>query len=108
MDVHLRQRKGGNSLQAIIEKAIESDYTIIADGKEYLFDWKLERYNEVYKIYLKSEQNSILGLMSLEDYPKEYRININLLESSKPNKGKRKTIDNIDMLPYCFCSISSV
>jgi hypothetical protein len=95
MKVNLEKRDNGESLQAIIERVIESDYTVIANGNEYIFDWKLERYNDVYKIYLKSEQNNILGLISLEDYPDEYRVNINLLETSKPNKGKAKVIDNI-------------
>lgn len=44
---------------------------------------------------MKSEQNDILGLMSLVDNPDEHRIHINLIESGNINKGRNKEIDHI-------------
>lgn len=74
---------------------MESDYPLISESGNYLFDWKLERYNDVYKVYPTSNENEIIGLMSLYDYPEESCIHLNLLELSKNNTGKLKKIDNI-------------
>jgi len=37
----------------------------------------------------------ILGLISVEDIPKEYRLHIHLVENSNANKGRDKAYDNI-------------
>lgn len=91
----LKNRKTGESLQSVIERVIESDYRRIKSSKEFDFDWKLEKRHEVYKIYLLGAENEILGLMSLIDYPEEYRIHLNLIELGNKNKGRSKEIDNI-------------
>jgi hypothetical protein len=95
MKVNLINRKDKNSLVAIIEQIIEEDYPVISSSGNYIFDWKLERYNDVYKIYLTSNKKEIIGLMSLCDYPEETRIHLNLLEIGKGNTGRFKKIDNI-------------
>ena len=95
MRINLTNRKDKNSLAAIIEQLIESDYPLIKDSREYSFDWSLERYNDVYKIYLTSNEDDILGLISLCDYPEETRIHINLLELSRENTGQTKKIENV-------------
>jgi hypothetical protein len=105
----LKDRETGESLEAIIERVIESDYRRIKSSKEFDFDWKLEKKNEVYKIYLLDQKKDILGLMSLIDYPEEYRIHLNLIELGNKNKGKSKTIDNIAGCLLAFaCDISFV
>ena len=40
-------------------------------------------------------KDNILGVISLIDYPEEYRVYLNLLEVGKPNRGKHKQIDSI-------------
>lgn len=62
--------------------------------KRFFFDWKLEKEFEIYKICLVSN-SEILGLMSVEDIPEEWRIHIRLLSVSTENKGKSKTYDRI-------------
>ena len=37
----------------------------------------------------------ILGLISLIDWPSEYRIHLNLIEVGKSNRGKKKRIEHI-------------
>lgn len=91
----LRDKKTGKTLKSVIEKVIKSDYKLISKSKEYTFKWSEESKNEVYKIYLKSQDNEILGLMSLVDYPEEYRIHLNLIEVGSSNIGKSKEIENI-------------
>lgn len=62
-------------------------------GKDrYFFDWSIERDQEVYKLQ-KVGSNEILGLVSVERIPNEWRIHIRLLSVSKENKGKRKKYD---------------
>jgi len=71
----------------------QSDYTSLSKAR-YFFDWKAERSEEVYKLVLKG-QRDILGLVSVERIPTEFRIHIRLLTVSKENKGSGKTYDDI-------------
>lgn len=63
-------------------------------NKNFTFDWKLEEVNELYKLEIILEEE-VLGLMSLLVIPNEYRVHINLLESSIQNRGKNKQVKNI-------------
>ena len=60
----------------------------------YFFDWRTERNQEVYKLQMTGS-NDILGLVSLERIPNEWRIHIRLLTVSKENKGNGKKYDRI-------------
>ncbi|SEQ59607.1 hypothetical protein [Neolewinella agarilytica] len=91
----LKKISTGESLPSIISRVVNDDYVLIDKSGEFSFDWTAESGNEVFKIYLKDKQENILGLLSLMDYPEEYRIHLNLIEVGKSNVGKKKTIDNI-------------
>lgn len=69
--------------------------------KEYFFNWKLEKEYEIYKINIL-DQSKILGLVSIERIPDEFRIHIRLLSVSSDNKGKKKLYDRIvgNLLTY--------
>ena len=60
----------------------------------YFFDWKIEKNQEVYKLQIQG-LSDILGLISIERIPQEWRIHIRLLTVSKENKGTEKKYDNI-------------
>lgn len=60
----------------------------------YFFDWKIEKNQEVYKLQIKGSSD-ILGLVSIERIPQEWRIHIRLLTVSKENKGNDKKYDKI-------------
>ena len=83
------------ALKSTTEIVAPTDYKWIKKSKEFSFDWNLEKEYEVYKIYLVDKDDNILGLMSLIDYPTEYRIHLNLIEIGKSNQGKAKKIDHI-------------
>lgn len=89
----LRHKPSGETLQSIIEKVVHSDYKKISKSKQYLFDWSKE--NDVYKIFLKDQEDKILGLLSLIDRPDEYRVHLNLIEVGLDNRGKEKKIEHI-------------
>lgn len=91
----LTDKKSCNTLKSSIEEVLKSDYAWIKKSPAFKFDWKVEAKNEVYKIYLVGEEDKILGLMSLVDYPGEYRLHMNLIETSSDQRGEKKTIDNI-------------
>ncbi len=65
----IEDKRSGESLDAIIEQVATIDFAKIRKDKGFLFDWELEKENEVHKIFLLDKQESILGLMSLIDYP---------------------------------------
>lgn len=74
-------------------RVTNTDYTSISKAR-YFFDWKEEKKEEVYKLVLKGEKD-ILGLVSIERIPAEWRIHIRLLTVSAENKGKEKQFDKI-------------
>lgn len=69
----------------------EDDYKEITKSRFY-FNWKTEKANDVYKLFLGDE---ILGLMSCINYDDEKRIEIKLLAVAKENRGRRKRYDHI-------------
>ena len=62
--------------------------------KRYFFDWKIESNQEVYKLQIMGSSD-ILGLVSLERIPNEWRIHIRLITVSEENKGRGKKYDRI-------------
>ncbi len=75
-------------------KPIEKDDYRLVTKKRYFFDWKKEEKQEVYKLTLEGNKD-ILGLISIERIPDEWRIHIRLLTVSKENKGQNKNYENI-------------
>ena len=65
----------------------------ISKGR-YFFDWTEEKDRELYKLRI-IDSNDILGLVSIERIPSEWRIHIRLLTVSKENKGGDKKYKNI-------------
>ena len=80
--------------EGIIELVAKEDYPKIKKSDQFQFDWSREKKNLVFKISKKNEE-AIIGLISLIDFPKELRIEIHLLEISKNNIGKNKIIDRL-------------
>ena len=66
------------------------DFKILTKDR-YFFDWNLEKKQEVFKLLIKGSKD-ILGLVSIERIPQEWRIHIRLLTVSKENKGSEKKI----------------
>lgn len=91
----LKHRPSGKLLEAVISEVVNKDYRAIKKDPGFSFDWETEKRYEVYMVYLLSDDNTILGLMSLIDIPGEHRIHLNLLEVSKPYQGKDKELDFI-------------
>jgi hypothetical protein len=73
---------------------VESEDFKLLGKVRYFFDWRIERNQEVYKLQITGSRD-ILGLVSLERIPKEWRIHIRLLTVSKENKGNGKKYDKI-------------
>ena len=83
----------GETHKVEIELVESGDYKGITK-KRYFFNWTDERDQEVYKLQILGA-NEILGLISLERIPNEWRIHIRLLTVSKENKGNTKEYENI-------------
>lgn len=91
----LKNKKTNEEYEANISSVEKDDYDWIEKSNQYTFDWKVERKNNVYKIYLVENREHILGVMALIDKPKEWRIHIQLIEISSQNVGKNKTYEHI-------------
>jgi hypothetical protein len=63
--------------------------------KRYFFDWKKERgVADMFKLTIIG-QSDILGLVSVIDFPSEYRLEIHLICASRENIGKSKKYKGI-------------
>ncbi|MCK4919787.1 MAG: hypothetical protein KAS71_02000 [Bacteroidales bacterium] len=83
----------GKSHQVKIEPVESGDYKNITKGR-YFFDWAEEKDWEIYKLRI-IDSRDILGLVSFERIPAEWRIHIRLLSVSKENKGSAKKYKHI-------------
>lgn len=83
----------GKIYKAEVMPVENTDYKLLSKAR-YFFDWKEERSEEVYKLVLKGHKD-ILGLVSIERIPSEWRIHIRLLTVSIENKGNGKVFENI-------------
>ena len=99
----LRDKSTGRSLASSIEAVSSADYRWVTKAMTFKFDWRTEKKNEVYKIYLLDQVDEILGLVSLVDHPDEYRVHLNLIETSNEHRGSKKTIENIAGCLIAFC-----
>ena len=85
------------AFEAAILEVADEDFQEIKKSKQFQFDWSSEKENHVFKIVRTGEEaeREILGLLSITNIPEEFRIHINLIESSNANKGNKKKIDRI-------------
>jgi hypothetical protein len=79
--------------KGLIEPIEKIDFKALSK-KRYFFDWTAERDFEIYKLRI-IDTNEILGLVSIERIPEEWRIHIRLLTVSFENKGLDKEYENI-------------
>ena len=83
----------GESHQVEIVPVEYGDYQSLTK-RRYFFHWIEEKDQEVYKLKILGTSD-ILGLVSFERIPEEWRIHIRLLTVSKENKGHDKIYENI-------------
>lgn len=83
----------GDRIQVNVMPVENADYKFLT-SQRYFFNWKEERGYEVYKLVIK-DTNDILGLISIERIPQEWRIHIRLLTVSKENRGRAKKYERI-------------
>ena len=82
-------------VEASIKKLIETEFAGLKGSPNFKFDWSLEKHSDVYKIFLLSDVDEVLGLVSVLDDPEFKRIHIDLVKSSVANQGKNKQYDFI-------------
>lgn len=87
------ETSSGTSFKIEILPVEKVDYKLLGKNR-YFFDWRTERNFEVYKLRIVGS-NEILGLISLERIPQEWRIHIRLLTLSIENKGRDKKYHKI-------------
>lgn len=96
----------GYKFPVIISPVEPGDYKKI-NKSSYSFNWKLEKNFAVYKI-IEEGSSVILGLMSLEFFDEEYRIEIRLMSVLKEQIGKNKTLDRIAGNLFAFAAKLSI
>lgn len=104
--VKLKRKDTGEWVEATIEPA-SPEYLVspLLKGR-FTFDWMKEKGTAVFWIRLKNEEIP-LGIISIEDIPRELRIFIRLLEVSRENTGRNKMYEGIAGCLIAFaCTIA--
>lgn len=91
--MHIVEISTKKKFQVEITSVKDIDFSSIKKDR-YFFDWKVERKYEIFKLCIIGS-NNILGLISLERIPVEWRVHIRLLTVSNENKGIEKEYDRI-------------
>ena len=91
--MYIVHAKTGKSHEIKIEPIRKGDYKLVTKSK-FWFDWKKEKDFLVFKLKLK-QKDEILGLISLDIFESESRIEIRLLAVSKENRGANKQYERI-------------
>lgn len=86
--------QNGKRVEGDILEIEKDDFSKIKKSKQFTFDWSLEKEYQIWKLILV-DTDEILGLMSLEDHPDEFRLQIKTIEVAIKNKGREKIIDGI-------------
>ena len=100
------ERTSGVSHKIEIAPVNEEDYKSITKSR-FWFNWKEEVKYDVFKLQIKGT-DEILGLISLERFADESRVEIRLLAVSKENRGKNKNYDFIVGNLIAFAGIESI
>lgn len=76
--------------------------------RRYWFDWReLAKNFPLYGLVIQSD-SVVLGVMALAEYPKEYRLEIKLLASSRENVGAQKRYEGIVPCLLAFASAEAI
>jgi hypothetical protein len=97
----LLHKKSGNLHEAVIELVEDDDWEVIRKNEKFDFKWIREKNQIVHKIRLAVEEE-ILGLISIEDIPNEFRIHVRLIEVNSENRGKHKKYDHVAGCLFAF------
>jgi hypothetical protein len=92
--MYLKERKSKSLAEAVIELVEGEDWKVLSNDNKFSFSWIKEKGFMVHKIRLAVEEK-IIGLISLEDIPKEFRIHIRLIEVNASNRGKHKEYEGV-------------
>lgn len=104
--MNIVDRISGASKKIEIAPVNQVDYQGITK-KEFWFNWKEEKEYNVFKLTLNGEDD-ILGLVSLDVFSSESRIEIRLLAVSKENRGMTKKYTGIAGCLIAFACIESI
>jgi hypothetical protein len=98
--MYVIQPSSGSKHQIEIIPVEEGDYKSLNKSR-YFFEWITEKGYEVYQLRIAGTKD-ILGLISLERIPQEWRVHIRLLTVSIENKGDGKQYEVIagNMIAY--------
>ncbi len=86
------------SFEGEIKRISVAEIQNLKGNKNFTFEWDQEKNREIFALTLKDKEE-ILGLVSITDNKKEFRIHINLLEASNNHRGKKKKLRSI---PGCL------
>lgn len=92
----VEDKQTGEKYEATIRKVTIQEFAKIKKSNRFEFDWSRYRGQEVYKICIVGS-DEILGLMRVIDHPDPGFdfLEIDVIETSKENRGKGNGLDRI-------------
>lgn len=88
------EKISGQAHRVVVNRVTEKEVRLLKKTK-YWFSWRaIAQTYPLFKLTLE-DQDEILGVMALAEYPQDNRIEIKLLASSKENVGINKKFEGI-------------
>lgn len=84
----------GEKQTATITKIDAAEISQINKSKRFDFNWNKEKAFHVYKLTVEGKEEPI-GLLSMEERPQDYALEIRLLAASKENVGQSQEFSRI-------------
>lgn len=105
--MRIREVRTGIEREVSASVVIKEDFKNIST-KRHFFNWREASVNyTLYKLCLLDDDD-ILGLMALQDFPEEQRVEVKLIACSVENVGKRKKFENIAGCLLAFSGRESI
>ena len=92
--MYVLNKTTGEKHAATITKLDAAEISQINKTKRFDFNWNKEKNFHVYKLTAENKEEPI-GLLSIEERPRDYALEIRLLAVSKENVGKSKKYSRI-------------
>jgi hypothetical protein len=106
--MYVQDKQTGEKFEAEIRRVTDRELARLKKSTRYEFDWTIYKGQEVYKLCLMGEKNS-LGLMRVIDRPEQGFdfLEVDVIEISNENKGKENGLGRIGGCLLAYAALLS-
>jgi len=106
--MYVQDKQTGEKFESEIRRVTDKELPGLNKSTRYVFDWSKYKGQEVYKLCLLGEKDS-LGLMRVVDHPEQGFdfLEVDVIEVSNENKGKENGLGRIGGCLLAYAALLS-